>query len=163
MLKCSYIFKQDYLEITLKSIFDNMSKKEQSESLIVVLIAETDPNYVAKRISGIQSLFQKHLDTGLLELIAPPSEYYPNMDSLRYQKILWIFNFILNVEIRETMGDDLKRVQWRSKQNLDYAFLMMYSQTRGFYYVQLEDDIITKPKFVQIYKNFFFICIKSSI
>ncbi len=29
-------------------------------------------------------------------------------------------------------------------QNLDYAFLMMYAQWRGVYYVQLEDDILTK-------------------
>ena len=42
----------------------------------------------------------------------------------------------------------------RSKQNLDYAFLMMYAQSRGTHYVQLEDDILTKPNFVAIMRDF---------
>ena len=46
------------------------------------------------------------------------------------------------------LGDPLEWAQWRSKQNLDYAFLMMYAQWRGTFYVQLEDDILTKPYFV---------------
>ncbi len=33
-------------------------------------------------------------------------------------------------------------------QNLDYAFLMMYAQWRGVYYVQLEDDILTKVNYI---------------
>ena len=45
-------------------------------------------------------------------------------------------------------------MQWRSKQNLDYAFLMMYAQWRGTFYVQLEDDILTKPYFVATMRDF---------
>jgi hypothetical protein len=37
------------------------------------------------------------------------------------------------------------RTKWRSKQNLDYSFLMMYGQARGKYYCQLEDDIVAAP------------------
>ena len=44
-------------------------------------------------------------------------------------------------------GDSPERVKWRSKQNLDYAFLMMYAQSRGRFYVQLEDDIVTQPNY----------------
>ena len=51
-------------------------------------------------------------------------------------------------------GDSLERLQWRSKQNLDYAFLMMYAQARGTFYVQLEDDILTKPNFVATMRDF---------
>ena len=39
-------------------------------------------------------------------------------------------------------------------QNLDYAFLMMYAQWRGVYYVQLEDDILTKRHFVTTMLDF---------
>ena len=51
-------------------------------------------------------------------------------------------------------GDSTERVQWRSKQNLDFAFLMMYAQSRGTFYVQLEDDILTKPNFVATMRDF---------
>lgn len=27
--------------------------------------------------------------------------------------------------------------RWRTKQNLDYCFLMMYAQSKGIYYVQV--------------------------
>jgi alpha-1,3-mannosylglycoprotein beta-1,4-N-acetylglucosaminyltransferase A/B len=76
-------------------------------------------------------MFGKHIERGVLEVISPPADFYPNLTALR-----------------PTLGDEPERVQWRSKQNLDYAFLMMYAQWRGIYYVQLEDDILTKPNFV---------------
>ncbi|KAI7790128.1 putative receptor-type tyrosine-protein phosphatase beta, partial [Triplophysa rosa] len=42
----------------------------------------------------------------------------------------------------------------RTKQNLDYSFLMMYAQTKGTYYVQLEDDIVARPNYFTTMKNF---------
>ena len=45
------------------------------------------------------------------------------------------------------------RIQWRSKQNLDYAYLMMYAKQRSTYYVQLEDDVLTKKNFVKTMKD----------
>ena len=57
-------------------------------------------------------------------------------------------------KILKILGDPSERVQWRSKQNLDYAFLMMYAQWRGTFYVQLEDDILTKPYFVATMRDF---------
>uniref|UniRef100_A0A8C5BUP1 Alpha-1,3-mannosyl-glycoprotein 4-beta-N-acetylglucosaminyltransferase B n=1 Tax=Gadus morhua TaxID=8049 RepID=A0A8C5BUP1_GADMO len=44
--------------------------------------------------------------------------------------------------------------RWRTKQNLDYCFLMMYAQTKGTYYVQLEDDIVARPNYFTTMKNF---------
>nr|XP_013808935.1 PREDICTED: alpha-1,3-mannosyl-glycoprotein 4-beta-N-acetylglucosaminyltransferase B [Apteryx mantelli mantelli] len=44
--------------------------------------------------------------------------------------------------------------RWRTKQNLDYCFLMMYAQSKGIYYVQLEDDIVAKPNYLSTMKNF---------
>ena len=65
-------------------------------------------------------------DTGLIEIISPPGEFYPDMASLK-----------------QTLGDDMERVTWRSKQALDFSFLMMYAKDRGTFYVQLEDDVLT--------------------
>uniref|UniRef100_A0A8D0VA31 Alpha-1,3-mannosyl-glycoprotein 4-beta-N-acetylglucosaminyltransferase A n=1 Tax=Sus scrofa TaxID=9823 RepID=A0A8D0VA31_PIG len=44
--------------------------------------------------------------------------------------------------------------EWRTKQNLDYCFLMMYAQEKGIYYIQLEDDIIVKQNYFNTIKNF---------
>lgn len=35
--------------------------------------------------------------------------------------------------------------RWRTKQNLDYCFLMMYAQSKGIYYVQVSTDTWLRP------------------
>lgn len=47
----------------------------------------------------MRSLYGEHVDQGLLEVISPPQQFYPNMTNLRL-----------------TLGDPMDRVQWRSKQ-----------------------------------------------
>lgn len=77
------------------------------------------------------------MDAGLIEVVAPNPSYYPDLDKLRI-----------------TLGDSPERVRWRSKQNLDFAFLMSYSQPKGTFYVQLEDDILAKPHYISEMKKF---------
>lgn len=80
--------------------------------------------------------FVDEVEAGLIEIIAPMAAYYPDWNTLRL-----------------TLGDTRERVKWRSKQNLDFAFLMMYAQPRGMFYIQLEDDILVKPQFVTTMKT----------
>lgn len=70
-------------------------------------------------------------------MISPSPSYYPDLS-----------------KIHDTLGDDHQRVVWRSKQNLDFAFLMSYAQTKGTFYVQLEDDILAKKNFITTMKTF---------
>lgn len=35
--------------------------------------------------------------------------------------------------------------RWRTKQNLDYCFLMMYAQSKGIYYVQVSRNLFSGP------------------
>lgn len=35
--------------------------------------------------------------------------------------------------------------RWRTKQNLDYCFLMMYAQSKGIYYVQVSAETLLCP------------------
>ena len=128
---------QSYLEQTLKSIFDNMDVEDANDSLVILMIAEPfDQNYVKKVAETVAASFKAQLASGLLEIIAPPPEFYPDLNNLRL-----------------TFGDQAERVHWRSKQNLDYAYLMMYARERATFYVQLEDDVLTKPKFVKTMKE----------
>ncbi|CAG5122476.1 unnamed protein product, partial [Candidula unifasciata] len=71
--------------------------------------------------------YSAQIESGLMEIIVPKSQFYPDFKNLP-----------------QTLDDTKERVRWRSKQNLDYAYLMLYAHTRGKYYIQLEDDVITK-------------------
>lgn len=81
--------------------------------------------------------FAEHLHSGLIDVIAPHSSYYPDLNNLK-----------------QTLGDSPERVKWRSKQNLDFALLMMYCQSKATFYVQLEDDILAKKNFITTMKTF---------
>ncbi|XP_018572245.1 alpha-1,3-mannosyl-glycoprotein 4-beta-N-acetylglucosaminyltransferase B [Anoplophora glabripennis] len=129
--------KQSYLLDTLQNLIEGMTAEEANDSLIVVFVAETDLEYVLQVAKEIEMRFPIQVDSGLIEVVSPSPAYYPNFDKLRI-----------------TLGDSPERVRWRSKQNLDFAFLMSYSQPKGTFYVQLEDDILARPSYVTEMKKF---------
>ncbi|KAL1131161.1 hypothetical protein AAG570_012398 [Ranatra chinensis] len=127
---------QSYLLSTLQNLLDSMSLEEKEDAIIVVFIAETDEEYVLQVANEIKEHFEAELNSGLVEVISPPASYYPDMGRLR-----------------TTLGDSPERVRWRTKQNLDFAFLMMYSQPKAMFYIQLEDDILAKQHFLTTMKS----------
>ncbi|KAG5888681.1 hypothetical protein JTB14_022265 [Gonioctena quinquepunctata] len=129
--------KQSYLLDTLQNLVDGLTVEEANDSLIVVFVGETDLEYILQIAKDVEMKFPLQVDSGLIEVVAPSPGYYPDFDKLRI-----------------TLGDPPERVRWRSKQNLDFAFLMSYSQPKGTFYVQLEDDILAKPSYVTIMKKF---------
>ncbi|XP_062991469.1 alpha-1,3-mannosyl-glycoprotein 4-beta-N-acetylglucosaminyltransferase-like protein MGAT4D [Elgaria multicarinata webbii] len=129
--------KKDYLMKTLDSLFYGMSEEQKNNCMIVVFVAEVDSEYVNNIAESIRSSFPDEVLSGVLEVISPPASYYPELSNLK-----------------ETFGDSKERVRWRTKQNLDYSFLMLYAQPRGTFYLQLEDDIVAKPEYMQIIENF---------
>uniref|UniRef100_A0A7N8Y700 Alpha-1,3-mannosyl-glycoprotein 4-beta-N-acetylglucosaminyltransferase A n=1 Tax=Mastacembelus armatus TaxID=205130 RepID=A0A7N8Y700_9TELE len=128
---------KSYLSETLHSLIDKLSPEEKLDCVIIVFIGETDLDYVHSVVAGLEKEFSTELSSGLLEVISPPATYYPELTNLK-----------------ETFGDSRDRVRWRTKQNLDYSFLMMYAVSKGVYYVQLEDDIVAKPNYFATMKNF---------
>ncbi|XP_034038125.1 alpha-1,3-mannosyl-glycoprotein 4-beta-N-acetylglucosaminyltransferase B [Thalassophryne amazonica] len=126
-----------YLADTLSSLMSELSTAERDDCVIVVFIAEADPQYASSVAETLKHLFPAELQSGLLEVISPSLHFYPDFSRLR-----------------ESFGDPKERVRWRTKQNLDYCFLMMYAQSKGTYYVQLEDDIVARPNYFSTMKNF---------
>lgn len=114
-----------------------MDDEEQNDTMIVVFVGETDLEYARMVAKEIQLRFPEHIENGLIEVISPPSSYYPDWSKLRI-----------------TLNDPIERVKWRSKQNLDFSFLMAYAQTKATFYVQLEDDILAKRGYISIMKQF---------
>jgi alpha-1,3-mannosylglycoprotein beta-1,4-N-acetylglucosaminyltransferase A/B len=132
--------KTSYLVETLKSLFDSMNDLEKNEALVIVMIAEfEDSDYIQETIELLTKIYKDEVDSGLLEIIVPPAEFYPNLDSLGFDRV---FN------------DSSERVKWRTKQNYDFSYLMTYAQNRGDFYLQLEDDVIAKSGFYTIIKNY---------
>ncbi|KNC77743.1 hypothetical protein SARC_09807 [Sphaeroforma arctica JP610] len=119
--------KHNYLLKTLESLLVTLENDESGSLLIVVLVGDLDRTKAQITIEEVQGRFGAFLDTGVLEIIqAPPESYFPDLHDLK-----------------DRFGDSKERTYWRSKQCLDFALLMEYSRTRGTYYLQLEDDVIT--------------------
>lgn len=132
---------ETYLYRTLESLTVNMNWAEQNETLIVVFIGETDINYVQHIASEIKVRFSKYCEMGIIDVVSPEASCYPDLDNLRI-----------------TLDDSKDRVRWRSKQNLEIAFLMEYSQSKSKYFLLLEDDIQTKPGYLTVIKEFIQTC-----
>lgn len=87
----------------------------------------------------INKIYKYEVETGLFDIIVPPGEFYPDLSKIQSDKV---FN------------DSLDRKKWRTKQNYDFSYLMLYSQRRGQYYLQLEDDVVSKANFVTTILSF---------
>ncbi|KFD71512.1 hypothetical protein M514_06381 [Trichuris suis] len=131
--------RRNYLVETIRSLIHSMEEEERKYVLIVVLIAEQGlTNFASETIAQLQNTFGQYLREGLLELLVPSKEYYPpDIDTME-----------------GTYGDPPERTRWRTKQNLDYMYLMSYCRSRGLYYMQLEDDLVTKLNFFSNIKFF---------
>lgn len=129
--------KQSYLMGTLNNLIENMNDEEQNETLIVVFIGETDIETVHVIARDIESSFETYVENGLIDIIAPAPSYYPDLNKLRV-----------------TLNDPLERIKWRSKQNLDFAYLMTYGQTKGIF---LENsryyNKLTQMAIINSYRN----------
>ncbi|KAM6953356.1 alpha-1,3-mannosyl-glycoprotein 4-beta-N-acetylglucosaminyltransferase B-like [Aplochiton taeniatus] len=129
--------KQSYLVSTLHSLLSNLLPSELNDTLIVVFAAEVDFEYTNKIADIVRTNFPSDVSSGLLEVVSCSQHFYPDFQNLQ-----------------STFGDSKQRVKWRTKQNLDYSFLMLYAQGKGTYYVQLEDDIIAKSGYIQTMKTY---------
>ena len=71
------------LQSTLKSIFKNIQDKDESDTLVVIFIADTDWSFVTETANLLKAEFALKFESGILDLISPPLEYYPDWSSLK--------------------------------------------------------------------------------
>ncbi|XP_032527127.2 alpha-1,3-mannosyl-glycoprotein 4-beta-N-acetylglucosaminyltransferase A-like [Danaus plexippus] len=124
--------KGSYIISTVSNVIHGMTDEEKDKNLIVVLVAETQMDYVRPLVEKLATLFSEYIYTGLVELVVPSPFYYPDFDNLP-------LNF----------GDSNKRVMWRTKHNLNVLYVMAYARSRGTYYLMLEDDVTVKERFIE--------------
>ncbi|MEQ2280818.1 hypothetical protein AMECASPLE_023896 [Ameca splendens] len=99
--------------------------------VVVVLIADFDVTWISRTIREINSTFASELEQGQLVVIHVSQEWYPSLTGLK-----------------RNYNDAPDRVTFRSKQNVDYSFLIHYSAGLGKYYLQLEDDVFSAKNFL---------------
>ncbi|XP_051664705.1 alpha-1,6-mannosyl-glycoprotein 4-beta-N-acetylglucosaminyltransferase-like isoform X2 [Manacus candei] len=113
-----------YLPATLQSLFSQCTEEELREMVVVVHLADADPGWNARVALGIAQKFARHILLGRLLLIHAPHELYPTLEGLK-----------------RNFNDPEERVRFRSKQNVDYAFLLAFAANLSSYYLMIEDDV----------------------
>ncbi|NWW94704.1 MGT4C acetylglucosaminyltransferase, partial [Rhynochetos jubatus] len=120
-----------YLPATLQSLFKQSTEEELQEMVVVVHLADADPRWNAHVAADIARKFAHHIFLGRLLLIHAPHELYPTLEGLK-----------------RNYNDPEERVRFRSKQNVDYAFLLAFAANLSSYYLMIEDDVWCAKSFL---------------
>ncbi|XP_053884134.1 alpha-1,3-mannosyl-glycoprotein 4-beta-N-acetylglucosaminyltransferase C-like [Malaclemys terrapin pileata] len=126
-----------YLMRTIESIFSQSSPEELKEIVLVVYLANNDSTLNKQTAKEIKDGFSSHIDEGNLLVICSSLASYPSLQGL--QRNFW---------------DKDQSVQHRSKQNVDYAFLVNFCASLSHYYLMLEDDVVCANGFLSIIQQF---------
>ncbi|NXX81879.1 MGT4C acetylglucosaminyltransferase, partial [Urocolius indicus] len=120
-----------YLPATLQSLFTQSTAQELQELVVVVHLADSDPHWNAQVAASLTRRFAQHVLLGRLLLIHAPQEFYPTLEGLK-----------------RNYNDPEERVKFRSKQNVDYAFLFAFAANLSSYYLMIEDDVWCAKSFL---------------
>ncbi|KAK3587378.1 hypothetical protein CHS0354_028751 [Potamilus streckersoni] len=121
-----------YLFETLDSIVQHTDTKDKEEATVVISICDINNTYNDIIANRLNNDYKYYINSGFLQVIKAKANIYLNFNKLK-----------------RNLGDSLERVKWRTKQNVDFAFLKLYSRGLSKYYIQLEDDVITSENFVK--------------
>ncbi|CAJ0591124.1 unnamed protein product [Cylicocyclus nassatus] len=115
----------DNIDDTLSSLFSLLGDKYKENIVFLVMFATDNRKYIRLRTKGLRKKFANDINAGLLEITAiPPSWYKAHTASSP-----------------STSNKSAMRMHWRTKQNLDYFYIMTYAKSRCEYYLQLDDNI----------------------
>lgn len=121
----------NYLLKTIQSLLDKMNDADKKRTFIVVFLADFDKVLKANAALDLLKFFWKEIEEDLLHVIETSPQFYPDLSNLKLK-----------------YGDSQDRRRWRSKQNLDFAFLMCYSRNLSTYYLHIEDDVNASPSLI---------------
>ncbi|XP_016807737.2 alpha-1,3-mannosyl-glycoprotein 4-beta-N-acetylglucosaminyltransferase-like protein MGAT4D isoform X3 [Pan troglodytes] len=119
-----------YLKQTLTSVVSRMTLSQEKDSVVIVLVADSNEDYLHSVVKMITKKFKRQVRSGSLEVISIPAFLYSSM-----------------LNAKHLAEASRKLASWRTKQVLDFCILMLYAQPKAKYYLQLEDDIIAKEMY----------------
>lgn len=121
-----------YLDETLKYLIERMGKVERA--VFLVYLAEQDIEWTDQMINLLKHTFPDEVSKNTIRIITPPATIYPDWEK----------------DLKLTLGDPFHQVKWRSKQNLDAAYLMEYAYTLNpKYYLGIEDDVKAADNYLE--------------
>ncbi|XP_046849453.1 alpha-1,3-mannosyl-glycoprotein 4-beta-N-acetylglucosaminyltransferase C-like [Xenia sp. Carnegie-2017] len=129
--------RKSYLETSLTSIIEAIANRKQNNITIVVFLADRYRSVKEQQLKKLINKFGNQISSGMLQIIEAPDEYYAPLHNLH-----------------RSLGDKMNRVLWRSKQALDYVYLMCFCSYISDYYLQLEDDVTASPRFLSKIEDF---------
>lgn len=105
---------------------------------MVIVVYLADQNETCRRTieDGIRQKYQSFVQSCLIRFLHPPAipRFYPVLPG-------------------QPSTNSEKKAKWRSKQNLDFSFLLLQCQNLSAYYLQLEDDVIAVRWFYRSIKE----------
>lgn len=129
--------KGNYLRTTLQSIFSHSSLEELEEVVVVVYLANTKYSINTEVAADLANHFPSEIAAGQLLVVSSYSNAYPTLEGLK-----------------RNYNDPPERVKFRSKQNVDYAFLVNFCTNLSQFYLQLEDDVTCSMNFLTSIKSY---------
>lgn len=128
-----------YIFETIDSLINKTKETERAEINIVIYMCDTNKTYNSIVSQDIYSRYQEYCDRGFIQIIQGSADIYPDLS-----------------KVKQTFNDPAPRIKWRAKQNIDFAFLTLYSRNLSSYYMQLEDDVITASDYVSDIQKFIY-------
>ena len=127
----------NYLVRTIEGLINHTSDEERREIFVVIFLADFDEAAKSTSLMELSSRFRKYIYQSFIRVIFAPNEFYPELSN-----------------IKTKFHDNPQRIFWRSKQNVDFAFLMCYCHGLSQYYLHLEDDVLPSPSFYPKLRDF---------
>ncbi|XP_042537856.1 alpha-1,3-mannosyl-glycoprotein 4-beta-N-acetylglucosaminyltransferase-like protein MGAT4E [Dipodomys spectabilis] len=122
----------NYLLDTLKSLFQASSKYELEHPLVLVLLSDSDPQWLSQTVAKISNLFTWFIEA---------------------QELLVVHGLLRGSLVR-TVDDGSPCGELYSKQRADFALLMNFANNLSDYFLLLEDNVYCTSGFVStIYRT----------
>ena len=128
--------RKNYLTKTLTSLIHELDLEERKKVHIVVFLGDLKQSLRTQQNKTIALKLGTHLNN-ILHVIQAPQEFYPSLTDLKHK-----------------YGDSPSRTMWRSKQNVDFSYLMCFCSSISNYYLHLEDDVLPSPNFFPKLQDF---------
>lgn len=126
-----------YVYTTIESIIKATTDRDKENITLVVFLSDFNKTWNLDSSRQLKEKFSRYIDMGFLQVIHSPLNIYPELgESVNFDE------------------DSKTRRIWRSKQNIDFAYLQWYSKGLSQYYLQLEDDVIAAQNFYTDIKAF---------
>ena len=126
-----------YLTQTLSQLIEHIHPEDAGKVVVVVYLADELESKRMKVLQEVQTNFGKYLESGVVHVISAVERFYPQLKNLP-----------------ETLGDGQTRMYWRSKQSIDYVYLLRYSKDLADYYMQMEDDVSCEVNYTKYIRDF---------